>query len=162
VDLTQLTAFLRTTQPDSAEALDLDQGQPDAPQVPRPATGRSVQARRHRCSSQRRQARPINDSRSLLRHAIGSGNSARGRAVTPRIGSAITRQLRYSRDETQLALDLALFINVSRSPPSSSLKNSLDEADRCDAVRAVTSANRDPRRAALEFGRCIVQVVGGP
>jgi type I restriction enzyme R subunit len=32
---------------------------------------------------------------------------------------SVTRQLRYSRDETQLALDLGLFINGCRCSPSS-------------------------------------------
>jgi type I restriction enzyme, R subunit len=32
---------------------------------------------------------------------------------------SVTRQLRYSRDETPLALDLGLFITAYRSPPSS-------------------------------------------
>ena len=59
------------------------------------------------------------------------------------IASVVTRQLRYSRDETQLALDLALFIN-GLPVATFELKNSLTKQTVEDAVEQY-KRDRDPR-----------------
>ena len=67
---------------------------------------------------------------------------------------SVTRQLRYSRDETQLALDLGLFIN-GLPVATFELKNSLTKQTVDDAAQQYIR-DRDPRERLFEFGRCIV------
>ena len=67
---------------------------------------------------------------------------------------SVTRQLRYSRDETQRALDLALFIN-GLPIATFELKNSLTKQTVEDAVEQY-KRDRDPREKLFEFGRCVV------
>jgi type I restriction enzyme R subunit len=67
---------------------------------------------------------------------------------------SVTRQLKYSRDETQRALDLGLFIN-GLPIGTFELKNSLTKQTVEDAVEQY-KRDRDPRERLFEFGRCIV------
>ncbi|WDT81354.1 MAG: type I restriction endonuclease [Candidatus Manganitrophus sp.] len=67
---------------------------------------------------------------------------------------SVTRQLRYSRDETQRALDLGLFIN-GLPVATFELKNSLTKQTVADAVEQY-QRDRDPRERLFEFGRCVV------
>ncbi len=67
---------------------------------------------------------------------------------------SITRQLRYSRDETQLALDLGAFIN-GLPIITFELKNSLTKQTVDDAVQQY-KRDRDPRELLFQFGRCMV------
>jgi type I restriction enzyme R subunit len=67
---------------------------------------------------------------------------------------SVTRQLRYSRDETQLALDLCLFIN-GLPIATFELKNSLTKQTVEDAVEQY-KRDRDPRELLFQFKRCVV------
>ena len=67
---------------------------------------------------------------------------------------SVTRQLRYSREEAQLALDLGLFIN-GLPVATFELKNSLTKQTVEDAVEQY-KRDRDPREKLFEFGRCVV------
>ncbi|MEX2552394.1 MAG: type I restriction endonuclease, partial [Actinomycetota bacterium] len=67
---------------------------------------------------------------------------------------SVTRQLRYSRDETQLALDLGLFIN-GLPIATFELKNSLTKQTVQDAEEQY-KRDRDPRERLFELGRCVV------
>jgi type I restriction enzyme, R subunit len=66
---------------------------------------------------------------------------------------SVTRQLRYSRDETKLALDLCLFIN-GLPVATFELKNSLTKQTVEDAVQRC-KRDRDPRELLFRFGRCL-------
>ena len=65
----------------------------------------------------------------------------------------VTRQLRYSRDETQRALDIGLFIN-GLPVFTLELKNNLTKQTASDAVEQYKK-DRNPREKLFEFGRCI-------
>jgi type I restriction enzyme R subunit len=67
---------------------------------------------------------------------------------------SVTRQLRYSTDETRRALDLCQFVN---GLPISTfeLKNSLTKQTVEDAIEQYRR-DRDPREKLFEFGRCVV------
>jgi type I restriction enzyme R subunit len=67
---------------------------------------------------------------------------------------SVTRQLRYSKDETQLALDLCLFIN-GLPVTTFELKNRLTKQTVADAVQQY-KRDRDPRELLFQFGRCLV------
>ncbi len=151
VDLAQLRAFLRETQPRVAEALDLDQDSP---------TRRKFLARLQGEISKR-------GTIDVLRHGVKDGpHQIELFYGTPTPGNAaaaeryalnrfsVTRQLRYSRDETQLSLDLGVFIN-GLPVATFELKNNLTKQTVADAVEQY-KRDRDPRERLFEFGRCIV------
>ena len=67
---------------------------------------------------------------------------------------SVTRQLRYSKDNTKLSLDLALFI--SGLPIATfELKNSLTKQTVEDAIQQY-KRDRDPKELLFHFGRCVV------
>jgi type I restriction enzyme R subunit len=66
---------------------------------------------------------------------------------------SITRQLRYSKDEAQLALDLCLFIN-GLPIATFELKNRLTKQTVEDAVQQY-KRDRDSRELLFQFGRCV-------
>src|ERR1035437_4753277 len=153
VDLTQLRRFLTLTQPDLPTPLELDQDGP---------TRRKFLARLQGEVSKR----GVID---VLRHGIKHGPDQIDLFFgTPSPGNAVaveryaqnrfsvTRQLRYSREETQLALDLCLFIN-GLPVATLELKNSLTKQTVADAVEQY-KRDRDPRERLFEFGRCVVHL----
>ena len=152
VDLVQLRAFLQATQPKAAEALDLDQDGP---------TRRKFLARLQGEISKRGM---IDVLRNGVKHGPldldlfygtpSPGNANGRRALHAANRFSVTRQLRYSRDETQLALDLGLFIN-GLPVATFELKNSLTKQTVEDAVQQY-KRDRDPRETLFEFGRCVV------
>src|SRR5207249_9065017 len=66
---------------------------------------------------------------------------------------SVTRQLQYSKDNTQLALDLCLFIN-GLPVATFELKNCLTKQTVDDAVQQYRR-DRDSRELLFQFGRCI-------
>jgi type I restriction enzyme R subunit len=153
VDLAQLRAFLRATQPRVADALALDEDGP-----PRRKFLARLQGEVSR--------RGVID---VLRHGVKDGphhvdlfygTPSRGNpAAIERYALnrfSVTRQLRYSRDETQLALDLGLFIN-GLPVATFELKNSLTKQTVEDAVQQY-KRDRDPREKLFEFGRCVAHL----
>jgi type I restriction enzyme R subunit len=151
VDLAQLSAFLRATQTEAADALDLDDDSP---------TRRKFLDRLQGEVSKRG---VIDVLRHGVRHGphqldLFFGTPSPGNPVAAERYAqnrfSVTRQLRYSRDETQLALDLALFIN-GLPVATFELKNSLTKQTVADAVEQY-QRDRDPRERLFEFGRCMV------
>src|SRR5438132_1539223 len=151
VDLAQLSGFLRDTQPDAADALDLDHDGP---------TRRKFLARLQGEVTKRG---VIDVLRKGIKHGAHDVDLFYG---TPSEGNlpaierytanrfSVTRQLRYSRDETQLALDLGLFIN-GLPIATFELKNNLTKQTVADAVQQY-KRDRDAREKLFQFGRCIV------
>ena len=150
VDLVQLAAFLRDTQPEAAEALALKEDGP---------TRRRFLARLQGEIAKR-------GTIEVLRHGIRHGahdlalfygtpspgnDQARDRFERNRF--TVTRQLRYSRDETQRALDIALFIN-GLPVVTFELKNNLTKQTVDDAVWQYRK-DRNPREKLFELGRCV-------
>ena len=150
VDLVQLSTFLRTTQPEAAESLGLSE---DAP------ARRKFLARLQGEISKR-------GTIDVLRHGIKHGAhdldlfygtpSAGNEKAEERFAQnrfTVTRQLRYSRDETQRALDIGLFLN-GLPVFTFELKNSLTKQTVSDAVWQYKK-DRNPREKLFEFGRCV-------
>jgi type I restriction enzyme R subunit len=153
VDLVQLSAFLSTTQPALAEAFDIGNDSPVRQKFLARLQGEISK-------------RGVID---VLRHGIKHGpHDVDLFYGTPSAGNAkaeerfalnrfsVTRQLRYSRDDTAHALDLALFIN-GLPVATFELKNSLTKQTVQDAVEQY-KRDRDPREKLFEFGRCIVHL----
>jgi len=148
-DLVQLAAFLRAGQPEVAEPLDLGTDGP---------IRRRFLARLQGEISKRGVI-------EVLRHGVRHGAhdldlfygtpSADNPKARERFGLnrfTVTRQLRYSRDESQLALDLVLFIN-GLPVFTFELKNSLTKQTVDDAVWQYKK-DRNPKEKLFEFGRC--------
>ena len=150
VDLVQLAAFLRDAQPEAAEALALSEDGPT-----------------RRAFLTRLQGEVIKRGTiDVLRNGIKHGAlhldlfygtpSAENPQAQERFEQnrfTVTRQLRYSRDEAQRALDIGLFIN-GLPVFTFELKNSLTKQTVDDAVLQYQQ-DRNPREKLFEFGRCI-------
>ena len=150
VDLAQLSAFLRATQPEAAESLDLSEVSP---------TRRRFLARLQGEITKR-------GTIDVLRHGIKheahnldlfygtpSADNPEAQERFKQNRFTVTRQLRYSRDETQRALDIGLFIN-GLPVFTFELKNSLTKQTVADAVQQY-QRDRNPREKLFEFGRCV-------
>ena len=150
VDLVQLAAFLRATQPEPTEALALSQDGP---------TRRAFLTR---LQGEVIKRGTIEVLRNGIKHGALHLDLFYG---TPSVGNrqaqdrfeqnrfTVTRQLRYSRDEAQRALDIGLFIN-GLPVFTFELKNSLTKQTADDAVLQYQQ-DRNPREKLFEFGRCI-------
>ena len=66
----------------------------------------------------------------------------------------VTRQLHYSKGETKLSLDAAVFIN-GLPVATFELKNSLTKQTVEDAIEQY-KRDRDPKELLFQFGRCVV------
>ena len=150
VDRIQLAAFLHATQPEAAESLALHEDGP---------TRRKFLARLQGEISKR-------GTIDVLRHGIKHGAhdlelfygtaSAGNPQAQERFEQnrfTVVRQLRYSRDDTQRALDIGLFIN-GLPVFTFELKNSLTKQTAADAVEQYKK-DRNPREKLFEFGRCV-------
>ncbi|MPZ49994.1 MAG: DEAD/DEAH box helicase [Dehalococcoidia bacterium] len=151
IDLAQLRSFLRDTQRETAAALDLDDNSPTRQKFLARLQGEITR-------------RGVID---VLRHGIKHqayaidlfygpptpGNQKAAERFTQDRFS-VTRQLRYSRDETRLALDVVIFIN-GLPIATFELKNSLTKQTVDDAIEQY-KRDRDPRELLFQFGRCAV------
>ena len=150
VDRVQLAGFLKATQPEVAESLALDEGGP---------TRRKFLARLQGEVSKRGVVDVLRNGVKDGPHHVelfygtpSPGNPAAAERYAQNRFS-VTRQLRYSRDETQRALDIGLFIN-GLPIATFELKNSLTKQTVEDAVEQY-KRDRDPREKLFEFGRCV-------
>lgn len=151
VDLAQLQAFVSATQPETAEALGLGEDTPKRMQF------------LHRLQGEIAKRGVIDVLRGGVKHGpihldlfYGTptpGNTKAEERFAANIFS-ITRQLRYSKDETQLALDLGVFIN-GLPVATFELKNRLTKQTVEDAVQQY-KRDRDPKELLFQFGRCMV------
>jgi len=150
VDLAQLSAFLQETQPEAAAALDLGVDGP---------TRRKFLARLQGEITKRG---TIDVLRRGIKHGphpidlfygTPSPGNAKAAERFARNRFSVTRQLRYSRDETHLALDLGLFIN-GLPLATFELKNRLTKQTVADAIQQY-QRDRDPRERLFELGRCV-------
>jgi len=151
VDLVHLTAFITATQPKLVETFDLANDSP---------------ARKQFLARLEKEVgnRGVID---VLRHGIKHGphdltlfyatpSPDNAKAVGQHAANrfSVTRQLRYSRDETRNALDMGLFIN-GLPVATFELKNSLTNQTVADAVEQY-KRDRDPKEPLFRFGRCVV------
>ena len=150
VDRVQLAAFLHATQPVAAESLALDEDGPTRRKFLSRLQGEI--AKRGTIDVLRHGIKHGAHDLSLFYGAPSAGNpQAQERFEQNRF--AVVRQLRYSRDDTQRALDIGLFIN-GLPVFTFELKNSLTKQTVDDAVEQYRR-DRNPREKLFEFGRCV-------
>jgi len=151
VDLAHLQAFVLATQPKLVEAFDLANDSP---------TRRQFLARLEKEIGARGVIDVLRRGIKHLAHdltlfyATPSPDNAKAVALHALNRFSVTRQLRYSRDETRRALDLALFIN-GLPIATFELKNSLTKQTVADAIEQY-KLDRDPKEPLFRFGRCVV------
>jgi type I restriction enzyme R subunit len=150
VDLVQLQSFLRATQPELADVLGLDTDSP---------TRQKFLAR---LQGEITKSGVVSVLRQGIKHGahhidLFYGSPSRGNVKAAELYAlnrfSVTRQLRYSGDETQLALDLCIFIN-GLPIATFELKNNLTKQTVEDAVEQY-KRDRDPRELLFQFGRCV-------
>ncbi len=150
VDLAQLALFLRATQPDMAETLDLAAESP---------TRHKFLTRLQGEINKRGTVDVLRNGVKHGAHAIDlffgtpSAGNERAKALYSANRFSVTRQLRYSRERAGLALDLSLFIN-GLPVATFELKNSLTKQTVDDAVQQYRR-DRDPRENLFKPGRCV-------
>ena len=150
VDLAQLSAFLRATQPDIAESLGLDDDGPARRRFLARLQGEVT--RRGTVDVLRKGVKHGPHQIDLMYGTPSPGNDV-ARDLYQRNRFSVTRQLRYSNDNAQLALDLCLFLN-GLPIATFELKNSLTKQTVGDAVEQY-KRDRNPRERLFELGRCL-------
>lgn len=151
LDLDKLFAFLNTTQPDAMKALNIEADGPSRTKFLGRLQGQIA-------------ARGLID---VLRKGVSDGPANVALFYgTPTLGNtdaadlhtknifSVTRQLRYSKVDAALALDLVVFIN-GLPVITFELKNKLTKQTVDDAV-AQYQSDRDPKELLFQFGRCVV------
>jgi len=131
VDLAHLIAFLRATQPETLEKLGLEEAGPRRTQFLHRLQGEV--ARRGVIDVLRRGVKHGPHHIDLF-YGTPSPNNLKAVERFEANRFSVTRQLRYSRDEIQLSLDLATFIN-GLPVATFELKNKLTKQTVEDAVQ---------------------------
>ncbi|MGH9754683.1 MAG: type I restriction endonuclease subunit R [Blastocatellia bacterium] len=151
IDLVHLRAFLEATQPKLAAVLELSQDTP----ARRAFLARLEKeiGKRGVIDVLRRGVKHGPHELTLFYGAPSPGND-KAAALHARNRFSVTRQLKYSRDETRRALDLCLFVN-GLPVATFELKNSLTKQTVEDAIEQYRR-DRDPRERLFAFGRCVV------
>ncbi len=150
LDLAQLSAFLRDTQPLVAESLDLGADGPTRRRFLARLQGEV--AKRGTIDVLRGGVKHGPHQIDLMYGTPSPGNE-KARALYGQNRFSVTRQLRYSNDNAQLALDLCLFIN-GLPVATFELKNSLTKQTVEDAVTQYMR-DRNPAENLFELGRCL-------
>jgi type I restriction enzyme, R subunit len=151
VDFAKLLAFLNATQPKVVDQLRLAEDGP--PRLKFLARLQGEIAKRGVVDVLRKGIQHGPASVNLFYGTPSQGNPKAVEQFTANLFS-VTRQLRYSKDETMLALDLCLFIN-GLPIATFELKNRLTKQTVDDAVQQY-KRDRDPRELLFQFGRCLV------
>ena len=151
VDVAQLLDFLNTTQPEEAAKINIQEDGPARQQF------------LHRLQGELTKRGIIHVLRNGIKHQNAAFDLFYG---TPTPGNpearkryyqnifSVTRQLKYSQDETKLALDLCLFIN-GLPVATFELKNKVTKQTVQDAVDQYKQ-HRDPNELLFKFGYCLV------
>jgi type I restriction enzyme R subunit len=151
LDLAHLRAFVLATQPKLDAALDLGNDSP---------ARRTFLARLDKEVATRgvidvlRKGVRHNQHELTLFYATPSPENTKAAELHALNRFSVTRQLRYSNDETRNALDLGIFIN-GLPIATFELKNSLTKQTVADAVEQF-KRDRDPKEPLFRFGRCVV------
>lgn len=153
LDVPQLFAFLRATQPEAFKKLALSDDANDINRL-KFLTRLSTEIRRRGVIDVLRKGVDHGPVHFELFYGTPSPGNARAAALHSRNRFSLTRQLTYSMDETRRALDLCLFIN-GLPICTFELKNSLTKQTVEDAVEQYRR-DRDPREPIFDFGRCVV------
>lgn len=151
VDLAKLLQFLSATQPETIEQLGIEQEGPKRTQF------------LHRLQGEIAKRGVVDVLRRGIKHGPATidlfyGTPTPGNVKATELFAAnifsVTRQLHYSKLESALALDMAIFIN-GLPIATFELKNKLTKQTVDDAVQQY-KRDRDEKELLFQFARCIV------
>jgi len=151
LDLVKLSEFLKESQPKIYESLGLDEDSPTRVKFLNRLQGEI--SKRGVVDVLRNGIKHGPLSIDLFYGTPTPGNKKAEELFKTNIFS-VTRQLHYSKDETQLALDMVIFIN-GLPVITFELKNRLTKQTVDDAIEQY-KRDRNPREPLFHFGRCIV------
>lgn len=151
LDLAKLRPFLETTQPKTSTALDLGNDSPARRQFLARLSGELA---KRGVVDVLRKGIDHGPHHVTLFYGTPSEGNATARQLFAENRFSVTRQLRYSLDETRRALDLGLFVN-GLPVATFELKNNLTKQTVDDAVEQYRR-DRDPREQLFGLGRCVV------
>ncbi len=156
LDVAQIFAFLRATQPEAVKKLAMaDAHDPrDLNRLKFLSRLSAEVGKRGVIDVLRRGIEHHPAGHFDLFYGTPSEGNAKAAALHARNRFSVTRQLAYSSDESRRALDLGLFIN-GLPIATFELKNSLTKQTVEDAVEQYRR-DRNPRERLFEFGRCVV------
>jgi type I restriction enzyme, R subunit len=150
VDLTKLLIFLKTTQSKVCEHLGI---QTDGPARTKFLARLQGEITKHGITDVLRKGIKHGPASVDLFYGVASPENAKAAELFDANIFSVTRQLRYSKDESQLALDLCIFIN-GLPIATFELKNRLTKQTVADAVQQY-KCDRNPRELLFQFGRCL-------
>lgn len=153
IDWPKFLAFLKATQPEAVAKLELDTDSPKRTKFLARLTGEV--SRRGVVDVLRKGVADGPVQLSLFYGTPHPDNALAVEQFAQNIFS-VTRQLRYSREETTLSLDVCIFIN-GLPVMTFELKNRLTKQTVDDAVQQYKN-DREPREKLFEFGRCLVHL----
>jgi len=153
IDVPQLFAFLRATQPEAFKKLAISDDPKDINRL-KFLTRLSAEIGKRGVIDVLRKGVEHGPLHFDLFYGTPSPGNAKAESLHAQNRFSITRQLAYSMDETRRALDLGLFIN-GLPIATFELKNSLTKQTVEDAVEQYRR-DRDPRESLFGFGRCVV------
>ena len=151
VDLPKLLAFLQSTQPLAFETLKLGTEGPGRLQFLNRLQGEIA---KRGIVDVLRKGVAHGPAMVQLFYGTPSPGNNKAKALWEANILSVTRQLHYSKDQAQLALDLALFVN-GLPLATFELKNRLTHQTVEDAVEQY-QRDRDPRELLFGFARCLV------
>ena len=151
VDLIKLTNFIEATQPEVADRLSLKVDSPTRTKFLHRLQGEI--AKRGIIDVLRKGVKHGPDSVTLF-YGSPTAKNEKARKLFDQNIFSVTRQLRYSNSNTQLALDMGIFIN-GLPIATFELKNKLTKQTVHDAVQQYKN-DRDPKELLFQFGRCMV------
>lgn len=151
IDLAKFFGFLAATQPHVVERLGLADAGPARDRFLDRVQGEIT--RRGVVDVLRKGVDHLSAHVDLFYGAPSEGNVRAAEQYARNIFS-VTRQLRYSRDDTAHALDLCIFIN-GFPVATFELKNRLTKQTVYDAVEQY-KRDRNPRELLFQLGRCLV------
>jgi len=155
IDVPQLFAFLRATEPEAFKKLAIaDAGEDKGINRLKFLARLSAETGKRGVIDVLRKGVEHGPVHFDLFYGTPSPGNAKAEALHAQNRFSITRQLAYSVDETRRALDLCLFIN-GMPIATFELKNSLTKQTVEDAVEQYRR-DRDPRERLFEFGRCVL------
>jgi len=155
LDAPQLFAFLRATQPETFNKLGMaDENDPKDTARRKFLTRLSSEIGKRGVIDVFRRGVSHGPLHFQLFYGTPTPGNAKAEALHALNRFSITRQLAYSMDETQRALDLGLFIN-GLPLATFELKNNLTKQTVDDAVEQYRR-DREPRETLFQFGRCAV------
>lgn len=151
LDLVQLRAFLEDTQPVLAKALDLGNDSPTRLAFLSRLQGEIT---KHGIIHVLRKGISHQQHSVTLFYATPSEGNTKAQTLHAKNRFSVTRQLQYSKENPNLALDLGLFIN-GLPIATLELKNNLTKQTVADAVEQYKQ-DRDPKELLFGFKRCMV------